>query len=713
MKLRDRLTGEDVDANSVAAERTHLGRWLIDGRYLVGDDHGAWSLSDENGQAVSGSMFADAWPDESTLDALGLLGAEIDALGDSWSDWVGICPLAPDLDRAVEPRPLARLIDLELEHLEGVFREPSSAIRHDAMAVPVGRARKLAPKALAHLATHSEDWGRRTLLGVQPRRLLALVREEQLALYENRVAVKLLDVLVTWLLARRRELHRLRDEILAELDSSDLHAGSHRRRQRLCSIWGEAFTAKFFSGKLYGVLADTEDRLRKLLRLKNSRLYRALAPIGHMDAHLHMTNLFESHEHYQGVARLWRGWIDARPAPITTADERAAQARRRCEDLDAWAWLLTIRACDQLGLRPENPDVARPEVGHRLALEDGFELELTDYGTMVVYDRGHARIQLIAVMQALEHEDQRATESRVRPLISAVNGGLPWRVILHLGQARTSALSSMSTPPAPGLPGAIDFVRVSPFALDSIERVARALRWAIYAPRMLEYPPMLDADASMLVGWPIREVAGRPALVRRPHRRQRSELAERVEARAREFAAHEHQHEQIVNERARSLDDKTARARLNRDKTLANQRVQTARRELECVRSLARRVAEVDVQLEWLARCPVCRAPTQLDPHGLCFAASCSDLNCGTRWSLDRDAESGERIPVLVAGSTAELPWRSAPSARLAEDTVGEEILALPYRAVNGQLRHGRWRQRPEPDEMRARGHEFDEGRAG
>lgn len=84
------------------------------------------------------------------------------------------------------------------------------------------------------------------------------------------------------------------------------------------------------------------------------------------------------------------------------------------------------------------------------------------------------------------------------PLVEAVTDAVHWTVILHPAVPGTpphDALAGTSNPPFPGTLGAIDFIRVTPFSLDSVKRVSRAIRWMVLAPRMTPARPAPAATA--------------------------------------------------------------------------------------------------------------------------------------------------------------------------------------------------------------------------
>ena len=104
--------------------------------------------------------------------------------------------------------------------------------------VLVARSRRIAPDAPAWLASHTEDWDHRKITGIQPRRILAEVREEQWDLYENRIAVRLVDSLVTWLRRRIAEVRRVLDDIFVRMEGFDGSESTRYRTERILPAVG-------------------------------------------------------------------------------------------------------------------------------------------------------------------------------------------------------------------------------------------------------------------------------------------------------------------------------------------------------------------------------------------------------------------------------------------------------------------------------------------
>lgn len=671
-----------------AAVATHLGRWWID----HGDEHpptpllpdrdGAWSFVEPSGASCKGHMFGNPWPGEPTETALIALGQQLAEQSPSWGTLVEYSPLAPNLDRWVERQPLEDQIDREIQHLEQVCRAPQTHIELHTERVALGRARKLDRRAPQWLATHSEDWAARRVFGVMPRRLLALVREPRWDIYENRVAARLVDHLVEWLRRRVATLRQICDEVLSALDQ-ETPEGTHQRQARLYELWGEAFSGDQLGAATRGALRDAERWLHRLLALMDSPLYRNVPRQAHVETGLRTTNLFMNDPHYRGVLRLWQAW--AKSGLVERGSMRGWEARAGAimRGFESWCTLLVVRACSQLGLGPVAISDATPlRPGASLTLIGGFELHLTEHGNLYLRDHQQIQLELIPLLQTLECPDNpTATRSRVAPLIDANASCEHWRIVLHLGTSTDSPIASVGNPPHPdACAGAIDFIRVSPFALDSVERIARAIRWVTCAPRMLAYPPSLSRVPTELGCLPSGELTSRLTP------QQRQELEQKLEHARRALDEVRGQREQIADELRSSRGDRRRMSELNQLKSRNNAELDGHERRVSELDDYGKSVDRAEDRLRELCACPVCHELGVLEARQRgCFFATCVSESCGATWELRRN-DSGDRIPVLMLESARVFDWPSCPSPHLVDRWVGSDILALPARLNAGEL---------------------------
>ena len=744
MSFFDRLSGESVEQ---PPERTHFGRWLFvpddgpghvngllagDGDVLGPGATGDWTFVRPGDTIPSrGRFFAGALPDDQDAEALLQLGQVLrdpDRIEGGWLEWSGISPLAPGLDEAVKPHPLEDRIEAEIEHLQAVCRNPRTHIRRETERILVARARRIARDAPARLASHPEDWEHRTIAGIQPRRILADVREERWDIYENRVAVRLVDALVAWVRQRIAKVRRIRDDVYARMEKiRGFASGTRHRAHRIYTLWGEGWDNS--PGDVAeSTLKRLDDLLYKLLGLMDSRLYQHIPGRARAAGGLRTTNLFRNDAHYRGVARLWHEWsrltIQRPPSPT----ELWVRYQDLHRGFDAWCMLVVVHACSQLRLEPVEDEDLESEIrpGNAIRLDQGLQIKWDPTGviTFWIADERRPLLRFIPLIHGLEAARTReAAEARIAPLVEAVARAAHWTVILHPaipGAPPHDVLAGIGNPPVPGTVGAIDFIRVSPFSLDSVERVSRALRWAALVPRMLAYPPTVQAIPESTLqavpelqaglesstgngSWRFeRRGSGGWAVVRQPPDRSLRIIARCLK----DARAHRDRLRQdwlgVQDALKRTRGDRRGMAELNRKKKPMLEPMQEAEDRVKWLESFEREIREAFHDIAALVVCPACgKSDTVFEARQReCFSAHCRSKGCEAQWELRHDPEienriSGVsdtgramegRIPVFQPGAAApyELPDDAVP--QWVDDVLGCDVLAVPVARDGGGI---------------------------
>ena len=692
MSFEDRFSRRVV--NAPPAETCHAGRWVVrekgaagvrvnrvaarSGDALMPGPTGEWEVGRGGLEdASAGQFFPDALPSDQDVEALLQLGQRLrEESHEGWLAWSEVNPLAPGLNEAVRPHPFEDRIEDELQHLEAVCRKPRTHIRLEVERELVGRARRIAREAPEWLAAHTEDWHHRTLAGVQPRRIRAEIREERWNLYENRVAARLVDNLVVWLRRRIAEVRRIRDDILRrfeELDDTAQGSGRHRA-ERIYSLWGEAWHADW-QEVADNTLKRLERLLYEVLALKDSSLYRHMPQRAQVPRTLRMTNLLTTDDDYRGVAHLWHQW-----SLLPTRDSLSPRMHyQRQQDLhrsfDAWCMLLVVRACSQLRICPADDDDWESALakGHSVQLEKGLRVEWEDCGSVSIgatQEMGGLTLRFVPSLQSLESaRTEDALAQRVAPITDAVAEQPHWTVVLHPGSASRApydAIATIGNPPQPGVPGAVDFIRVSPFSLDCVERVARAIRWATLVPRLLAYPPSVSAppdESYRAERWLDEDDNGRWAMVALP-RGQKSM-----------------QHD--VGRRLREAE-KRERSAPKRQPAKKDE----AKKAVDEWRTFKQTVDAAIAKLCELRTCPRCGGErAEFQQRGdRCFTARCWSDSCRAQWGLHALPDGKGQVPVFLD------PTMPNPAAGPHEidELVGCDILALPNEDAPTSFLHPR-----------------------
>ena len=255
IKLLDRFTNQQLTTNDLHGH-------IVPGRYMLLED----GLINGHSEKVAGDILCGDGSEKLTFGDRSFTCEE--AISGDEQARVELTRLSItqitdslDLSSSLLPSPLipgqlfteeGELNDLETKlqnvlekgHLHEISRRPRYDMRYDELVQPVSRAKRLASSSHRHLAAHSECWQRRTLTGIQPKKIMGLVSEDEFNLYENRVFSRLLDQLERFLNKRLKEIEELKNNFYAalELDGAEhldyrlsekylLYGGKLRRRK--------------------------------------------------------------------------------------------------------------------------------------------------------------------------------------------------------------------------------------------------------------------------------------------------------------------------------------------------------------------------------------------------------------------------------------------------------------------------------------------------
>lgn len=611
-------------------------------------------------------------PDDDALRSLRLVGDRLRTLETkSWSDWVAETPLLPALDDALDETPLERAIAAKLGYLEAACQKPRTHLRIEEERLVIARCKRPSVRAPAELAARSEDWERRTLWGVRPRRVLGIVRDELYDIYENRVAVALVDNLDVALVRRLRSVRRVVDLLRQRENYQHVLEDSHnyRRAIRILELWGEALE----DGGQLAHAESVQRRLvalrRRVLALKDTLLYRQIGGRRQGRLQLRMTNVLIHDDVYRRVAELWIAWESHVRSSSVDPDVRWRQEQDAAEGFERFVFLVVVRALDGLGFSPTN-------TGQTLPLSGDGEWTLNGPAGHVVLRRDHSGISV-----TLAHAERPLTFISLPAMLEAGVTVGEW-----LGGLRTASVVLAALPadeprsPAEtrarlrqysnGPQSAPMFVAVAPWDLESVERVARVLRWYAWSALFARYPVAVELPA----GWVpptssprwIR-IADRLLYVTRPpaaHERGWVDLDTRVDSAARS----------VMDARAKLEACDPREPRENRKRLHLKHELDHAAAEHNAARQVAAAVDAAIATLDLLRRCPICR--TTADVHEFeqaeeLFRCHCSE--CGATWGRRTCNACRHPFPFL------DFPGNEPSEDLLGADRrYGADVLALP-----------------------------------
>ncbi|GAA5504052.1 hypothetical protein Dxin01_03820 [Deinococcus xinjiangensis] len=604
---------------------------------------------------------------------LGSLDAALSGLAaepQEWHDWLSVSPMDSSLEQDLHRFPLEECMQQDLFHLEMVCQQPRTHLEIYEERQEVSRARQIPVRAINYLASHTEDWEARTLRGVRPRRVIANVRDDRYDIYENRVAVRLVDHLSRYV---RRRIARIK-ELLHSLRTIDLNAqeppsGMHWRQQRIYRLWGEALdvtAAQLLASERLDELAGFQYRLE---RLRVSLLYSMVSPKAQVPAQLRITNILGNDPHYRRVARLWQSWYHHAHIGYLSLTEQQRTAQHEAQQFDRYVRLLLIHALDQFEFLPVTE--ARIREDHKLALvgpEGTLSLACHPDGTTSLF-RGEAEVLRVIASPTPLAEMRREELGRTVEALREVACSLPCQaILLYPGNASVDTVPALYS--VPGDPQHLDrqlsCLPVSPVDLESVERLARALRWVLTAQRYLAYPPVIAATVTLPAGGAPETLSKRPTgdwSLLGPIKRQ--PVAWTTESR---------RLQQALQDARQDLKDAAASGALYVRR--AQRAVDEAQRHLTQWEAFLRQVEGAEASLHDLRRCPVCGTPNADFAAWQDQQFNCECQDCGAEWSLRHCQTCGDFHPWLLPH------LRDVPDIQVkpgwADRLYGRDILTLP-----------------------------------
>jgi hypothetical protein len=493
MTLYSRIAGKATDAPAGS---------LLPSSFASAADNNERLVPDSK-RAQADAHFCCPWPDAADLRTLEQI---VEVPNATWHDWTRRSPLVPNVTDAVQLTHVEQCLQRNLKHLQEVFRQPAQHLRSVRERLPVSQARRVPEAAIPDLIAHPEDWERRTARGIRPLRLLAQRVEDDLDLYENRVAVRLVDGLLKDLLPRIRTLRQLSVLQQAGKGHQVAQHGSHRRIDRLYKLWGKVFDAASSVDKVAATLADLERLRRALLALQDMPLYSAVTRKAEMPSGLRPTNILNNDPEYRKVAEVWRQWV-ASQEPELSASERTARRRRESAAFDRFGLLLVVHALNDLGWSTDGSTAVLG--GSQLLLQrHGMALRMSialDGAVTLSMDDQHLRIVPVLCAVTLEHRSVIADSIRAQAHgeVLVLLHGQPEQLVEGPSEGDGTSISTLDSDAKLlagwGCPSAL---LVSPFVLDSQERVARVLSSWIAQHALPNYPLRLPLKADPGVALP-------------------------------------------------------------------------------------------------------------------------------------------------------------------------------------------------------------------
>jgi hypothetical protein len=685
-----------------------LGRWIIhpgkensvyhnsipsaDGDFLVPDSAGNWRISADGQPARSGSFRRSqliSQLDRKSLQGVGHLLQDIIDKGRGWEGWLDVSPIAPEMDDKLNFKPLEEKIEKLFGHLKEVCSRPRAYLLHEIEPVHIHKARRLPTRAISHLASHTEDWETRQLIrgGVIPKRILSEVREEDFDIYENRVAVRLVDNLSSYLTERIQEVKKV-IKLFEDKQNYEVN-GCHLLRNRIFELWGKAVTEDDQLGGAINTLEKLEALNYKVKGLMDSDLYRKVPRMVRVDPSLKMTNILANDQHYRRVAELWNDWVRAGLKEAESPEKFYVESQQVIRSLDSFLHLLVMKAFHQLGYKPRDSG-AVIKMGTTLVLEKKrleCSCEWDEEGRIKII-AGDDTITIVSVAMdfAMARNDSQleCVLGQFKDSFDPADGDL---LIAYcssdepsseLSQEKLIYFDNIGNDPRLDMP--VSLVPVSPWDISSVERIASSLKWFLEKRRFADYPRKVRVDPNCLGFVEKRSIpAGiilkdQELVVERPvpdSDWKSCGLSRQLEQLASD----------LKNEKAALLQAKKFRGSPKKSSVSAKQR-KIKQFELEAGQ-LNRLVGELGEALDWtktLLDCPACgktSVPALFEARDSgCFYCCCE--SCETSWELKACGSCGNDFGVILPGG--KYPPDSIHSPVQGGKFFGSDILSPPVK---------------------------------
>lgn len=717
LHLIDRVTGDACEAVPGTAI---LGRYLVEPEgglplflnsipirepaYFVPDLRGQWQLLAAGGERQQGAIPRSQLLDDLDIKSIVEVGSSVRRVireGGTWLDLLSVSPLVPGLSERADLQDFELLLADQLGHLTEVCQRPRTHLRVDVERTAVSRARRLATQAPAYLASHTEDWDRPTLRAVIPKRVLALVREEQFDIYENRVAVRLVDHLDTYLSRRVTEVAKLvRLFSEAEDYSSAASSGSHWRQKRVYQLWGASLDAGEERRKAERTLEKLKFLRYSVAGLMDSTLYKEVPRRAFVSTTLKMTNILANDVHYRRVSELWLAWARLGLEQTPRPEEYFQVMQDLCRGFDSFAILLLIRALEQLQLEPEDLGQSLERGRVRLVGQGGrAELSWSESdGSLRLDVPGAKPVRFVPIAASIGRLAEEGLRSVIADADLAASHG-EQVVLLHpslsiehssddaLWQLRTR-LHALSHEVACHGHERAGFLSVSPWDLSSVERVARELRWVITGSRFLAYPPELGGSPlpGVYDGAPWLEVSGGTAFIRRaPQPQEELNWPQRLAAEQARLDTLRAEHEAVSEQLRLAVRDRGASGQFNAKKKELNALITKSEESIRNLQVFAEKLEQGIGMVSALLTCPTC-AVTCDSRRDFTFGQgrrfSCQCPSCSTSWGTEICPTCKAWMPTLLP-SVRNLEELGSQSGWV-DRYLGADVLAVPWFDANG-----------------------------
>lgn len=276
---------------------------------------------------------------------------------DDVSDLKDINTLLRNFDERLEISEFELLLQKKLFHIEEVCRQPSYYLKREITKLNVARAKRIPVKAINYLAAHTEDWSRRRIRSVEPRKILTEIVDYDLEIYENQIAASFIDKLLVYFSHRMVNEIDVIDSFIVNIE---LIIESRKRTNSTEKIYWYKKLERDYSklGKAVESVEKSRIKIKKikdfissiqmrLFGLLKSEMYLANSKNKSVISQkLKRTNLFDNHQHYRFIKILWDKY---HKKELLNPSRKSEENQEVVKSFIDFSWVLVFRAFFQIG----------------------------------------------------------------------------------------------------------------------------------------------------------------------------------------------------------------------------------------------------------------------------------------------------------------------------------------------------------------------------
>jgi len=573
-------------------------------------------------------------------------------------------PLVPRVNERIQKTDFELALSSKIGFLEEVCRDPITLLRVEVERVHTDRARRIPPDAIEYLASHAEDWSRRTLTGVEPERVLSEIINDDYNIYENRIAATLIDRLYVYLLKRIYEIEELKGT-LKEKSQIEENSLNSWHRNRVYSLWGKSVSedAAFIAENTLQYLQGLTRRIGKLM---DSMLYSSIPGRQRNENNIVDTNIIANEQNYREVALLLNDLNTIVGRHIMKSEAEVYMNRLdEINSFEGFCDLLIMRTLVEFGYAIKKPTGKKVPQNY-LALSSSGLPDITiskgENGNLTI-STGHTKniiiVPLFAQLSALVDSRKGLSELTCPLKPNAKEAQRPEHVILlypdshEIPTHTLRSISHLDTGSAGLLktdPGIITPININPFSFYNIERIGLCLRRWITGSIYNDYPRKTPVNNSL-----------------------KQDIIKLVDCFKDSNANGYVTQIKPISMHEISLLDKYLKTEINK----ATENTKNYSRNLS-LEKMKLGMPKLKDQYADILRCPVCHADVTERQFSITGSNTyrCHCSNCDTVWGLDACGHCKQPFPFIRSDSdkdTSIIELYKAP-----EKSIGLDGIALP-----------------------------------